>query len=235
MKSFPFETKSFAKKVIAVGLSLSTLAGAVSCKSWSREKNGALIGAGIGGAAGGYVGKSKNHTAVGVLIGAAVGGAAGALIGRYMDKQAKELQKDLPNATVERVGEGIKVSFKSGILFDYDSDNIKASTARNLDEMAQTLTKYADTKIMIDGYTDATGTEDYNQKLSERRAAAVAKYLRKGNVDRSRVDTKGFGEANPVADNTSEAGREKNRRVEIAIMANEELKKAAQKGEIAGL
>jgi outer membrane protein OmpA-like peptidoglycan-associated protein len=223
------------QKLTALGLSLTMLGGAVSCKSWSREKTGALIGIGTGAAAGGYIGKNEGHTAVGVLIGAAVGGAAGALIGRYMDKQAAELKKDLPNATVERVGEGIKVTFKSGILFDYDSDKIKPQTAKNLDEMAQTLNKYADTKIMIDGYTDATGTEAYNQKLSERRAEAVRGYLRNKNVGRDRMDTKGFGETNPVADNGTEAGREKNRRVEVAIMADEKLKQAARKGEIAGL
>ncbi len=235
MKTVSSFRNPFVQKSLAVVLCVSLVAGSVSCKSWSRERNGALIGAGIGGAAGGYVGKGYGRTAVGVLIGAAVGGAAGALIGRYMDKQAADLKKDLPNATVERVGEGIKITFKSGLLFAYDSDKINPQTQKNLDEMAQTLNKYPDTKIMIDGYTDATGTDAYNQKLSERRAGSVAQYLRKHNVDRSRVDIKGFGETNPVAENTTDAGREKNRRVEVAIMANEELKKRAEKGEISKL
>lgn len=227
--------KSAARNCTAVLLSLSVLGGAISCKSWSREKKGALIGVGMGAAAGGYIGKGYGNTAVGVLIGSAVGGAAGALIGRYMDKQARDLQRDLPNATVERVGEGIKITFKSGILFDYDSDKVKPETAKSLDEMAATLNKYDDTVILIEGHTDATGTEEYNQKLSERRAEAVARYLRKHNVKRDRMKTGGFGELKPVADNDSEAGREKNRRVEVAIMANEKLKEAARKGTIEGL
>ena len=227
--------KSATKKSVAVLLSLSVLGGAVSCKSWSREKKGALIGVGMGAAAGGYIGKGYGNTAVGVLVGSAVGGAAGALIGRYMDKQARELQKDLPNATVERVGEGIKITFESGILFDYDSDKIKPGTAKSLDEMAATLNKYSDTVILVEGHTDATGTEEYNQRLSERRAEAVAKYLRKHNVKRDRMKTGGFGELKPVADNGSDVGREKNRRVEVAIMANEELKEAARKGKIESL
>lgn len=227
--------KSATKKSVAVLLSLSVLGGAVSCKSWSREKKGALIGVGMGAAAGGYIGKGYGNTAVGVLVGSAVGGAAGALIGRYMDKQARELQKDLPNATVERVGEGIKITFESGILFDYDSDKIKPGTAKSLDEMAATLNKYNDTVILVEGHTDATGTEEYNQRLSERRAESVSKYLRKHNVKRDRMKTGGFGELKPVADNGSDVGREKNRRVEVAIMANEELKEAARKGKIEGL
>lgn len=227
--------KAAVRKGLAVVVSLSILGGAVSCKSWSREKKGALIGVGAGAAAGAYIGKGYGNTAVGVLIGSAVGGAAGALIGRYMDKQARELQRDLPNATVERVGEGIKITFKSGILFGYDSDKVKPETAKSLDEMAATLNKYDDTVILIEGHTDATGTEEYNQKLSERRAESVAKYLRKHNVKRDRMKTGGFGELKPVADNGSDVGREKNRRVEVAIMANEELKEAARKGKIEGL
>lgn len=235
MKTAFIFRKSAVQKCIAVVLSLSLLGGVISCKSWSREKKGALIGAGMGAAAGGYIGKGYGNTAVGVLVGAAVGGAAGALIGKYMDKQARELQKDLPNATVERVGEGIKITFKSGVLFDYDSDKVQATTAKNLDEMAATLNKYNDTVILIEGHTDATGTEQYNQRLSERRAESVAKYLRKHNVGRDRMKTGGFGELKPVADNGSDVGREKNRRVEVAIMANEELKEAARKGNIEGL
>lgn len=222
-----------AQKLI-VGLVAGTLLLPQSgCKSWNRQQKGAAIGVGAGAGTGAVIARlAKKNPAVGAIIGAAVGGAAGALIGRYMDKQAEELRRELPNATVERVGEGIKITFKSGILFAYDSAELTDASKQSLDEMAETLNKYPDTDLLIQGHTDNTGTDTYNQKLSERRAAAVAGYLRRENVKRSRVKTTGFGEIQPVADNTTAEGREQNRRVEVAIMANEELKKKAQRGDL---
>ncbi len=198
----------------------------------SRTKKGAGIGAGAGAAIGGVIGSRSDNTAVGAIIGATVGGAAGALIGRHMDKQAEELSRDLENATVERIGEGIKITFDSGLLFAVDSDAVNATTEDNLAELSGTLQKYDDTEILIEGHTDATGPADYNQQLSERRAEAVKRFLLQEGVDPKRITSVGYGEEQPVADNSMETGRRENRRVEIAIYANDEMKKAAKRGDL---
>lgn len=203
-----------------------------SCSKMNKTTKGGIIGAGAGGAVGGVIGNKAGNTAAGAIIGAAVGGAAGALIGRYMDKQAEELQRDLKNAKVERVGEGIKITFDSGILFDVNSDNLRSEAQTNLNELAQTLKKYDDTEVLIEGHTDNTGTEEYNQQLSEERAQSVANYLKGIGVKGGRLVTEGYGEVQPVEDNSSEMGKQNNRRVEVAIYANKKLKKAAEKGEL---
>jgi outer membrane protein OmpA-like peptidoglycan-associated protein len=161
-----------------------------------------------------------------------IGGAAGALIGNYMDKQAEELDAELKNAEVERIGEGIKITFDSGILFDFDSDNLRSASRENLRELAETLNEYKDTKILIEGHTDDIGDKSYNQELSVDRAQSVADYLKDLDIRGNRLITKGYGESQPVADNDTEAGRQKNRRVEVAIYANEELKEAAKDGRL---
>lgn len=198
----------------------------------SRTLKGGAIGSGAGAIIGGAIGSRSDNTATGAIIGAAVGGTAGALIGKYMDKQAEELEKELENAKVERVGEGIQVTMESGILFDFDSEALKASAQEELSSMASVLKEYPDTKIQVDGHTDSTGSDSYNQKLSERRAKTVADQLRAMGITADRITEKGFGESMPVADNSNDAGRQLNRRVEIGIIANEELKAAAEKGEV---
>lgn len=203
----------------------------VGCNATNTTKGGA-IGAGAGGAIGGVIGHKTGNTAVGAIIGAAVGGTAGALIGRHMDKQAEELKNDLKGATVERVGEGILITFDSGLLFDVNKSDIQTATKSNLDQLSATLKKYDDTNILVEGHTDATGDESYNKKLSDKRAASVEDYLTANGVAGSRITTKGYGESQPVADNNSEAGRAQNRRVEVAIYANKEMKKAAEKGQL---
>ena len=209
-------------------LIISLLAGAMGCAEWNRTAKGAAIGAGVGGAAGGLIGHATGNTAAGVLIGAAVGGAAGALIGNYMDKQAAEIEKDIEGAKVERVGEGIKITFNSGILFDVNKANLKNYSRTELTKLATILNKYDDTNILLAGHTDATGSEDYNLRLSQRRAHSVADYLVIQNVNSQRFSVHGYGESDPVATNDTEGGRAQNRRVEIAIWANEKLKRAAQ-------
>ncbi len=203
-----------------------------SCGKWSKTAKGGAIGTAGGAAAGAAIGAATGNTAAGAIFGAAVGGVAGATIGAYMDKQAKELEDELENAEIERVGEGIKVTFGSGILFDVNSANLKPEATQNINKMAETLKKYEDTEILIEGHTDDTGAENYNQKLSEQRAAAVSKYLRSLGVKRSRIDEKGYGEMQPKAENTTEDGRAANRRVEIAIFANEKLQEKAKEGEL---
>ena len=217
----------------ALGLVATILLSQVltGCKANNTTKGGA-IGAGAGGVIGGVIGHQSGNTAAGAIIGAAVGGATGAVIGRQMDKQAEELQRDLEGAKVERVGEGILITFDSGLLFETNSSELQSMTKSNLNELAGTLNKYDDTNILIEGHTDNTGEEPYNQRLSERRAEAVETYLTTQGVDGSRVTTRGYGEEKPVATNDTNAGRASNRRVEVAIYANEKMKKAAKKGEI---
>lgn len=198
----------------------------------SRTVKGGAIGAAAGGVLGGVIGKKAGNTAVGVIIGAAVGGTAGALIGRYMDKQAEEIRQDMKGAKVERVGEGILITFDSGLMFDYDSYDLKSATRSNLAELAQTLNKYQDTEIRVEGHTDSSGAEDYNQTLSEQRAQAVSSYLARERVATDRLFTMGYGEEQPVTSNDTNSGRQKNRRVEVAIYANKKLQKAAKRGDL---
>ncbi|WP_223651735.1 OmpA family protein [Hymenobacter psoromatis] len=204
-------------------------------KGMSKTVKGGIFG-GLGGAAGGAIlGRvigGKGGTAKGAILGAAIGGAGGALIGRKMDKQAAELRRDLDGATVERVGEGIKITFASGILFGSNSSTLTPAATGSIDELATTLQKYADTNITIDGHTDSSGSDAINQPLSQRRAQAVANELTGKGVDNSRITATGYGSSQPVADNTTAAGKAQNRRVEVAIFANEKMKKAAKKGQL---
>ena len=210
---------------LLIGLSL------VSCNT-SKTLRGGAIGAGAGGTIGGIIGSQSGNTATGAILGAAIGGTAGAAIGNYMDKQAEELQQDIEDAEIERVGEGIKITFDSGILFGFDSSDLSSEAEVNVSEMAKILKKYEDTEIIIEGHTDNKGSDRYNLKLSEDRAHAVARLLKILGVNEKRISEVGYGEEMPVAENDTELGRMKNRRVEVAIYANEELKKAAQKGNL---
>ena len=185
----------------------------------NKAQKGAIIGAGAGGAAGAVIGKATGSTARGAIIGAVVGGAAGAAIGHQMDKQAKELQYALPGATVQRVGEGIVVTFPEGLLFAFDSDNLGSSARGNLERFASSLQKYPNTRALIVGHTDAVGSGSYNMDLSERRALSAARFIATAGVDRARVGTTGRGETEPIATNDSDDGRRLNRRIEIAIYA----------------
>jgi len=201
------------------------------CKA-SKTMKGGAIGTGAGAVIGGVIGSRSDNTAKGAIIGAAVGGTAGALIGKYMDKQAEELEQELENATVERVGEGIQVTMNSGILFEFDSYALRQSAQEELQSFAKVLNEYPDTKIQVDGHTDSTGSDRYNQKLSEQRAGSVGNYLRSLGVQADRITESGFGENVPVADNSTDDGRQLNRRVEVGIVANEQLKEAAEQGEL---
>ncbi|ABC44333.1 OmpA family protein [Salinibacter ruber] len=198
------------------------------CSSLSNTEKGAIIGTGAGAAGGAAVGKAAGGTAEGAIIGAAVGGAAGALIGNRMDTKAEELDEELDNADVERVGEGIKVTFDSGILFDFDSSTLRAEARQNLTEFAESMQGFEDTKILVVGHTDAQGSEEYNQKLSDRRAESATRHLVDRGVDPSRLTSVGRGETEPVASNETEEGRQQNRRVEVAIYANEEYRERVQ-------
>lgn len=201
-----------------------------ACASMSNKERGAVIGASAGAAVGGVIGNNVGgSTAKGAIIGAIVGGAAGAIIGHQMDQQAKELAINIPGAKVERVGEGIEVTFDSGLLFDFDSDVIRADAGRNLVELARSLNKYPDSRLLIVGHTDSKGDESYNQGLSLRRANSAASYLESQSVTRTRIGTSGRGEMEPVATNDTDAGRQLNRRVEVAIYASEAYRDQVRK------
>ena len=199
------------------------------CKSMNKTQKGAVIGTAGGGAVGAIIGRVAGNTALGAIIGATVGGVSGAVIGHKMDKQAKEIESKVPGATVERQGEGIIVSFNEKILFGFDRSDLNGSAEGNLDKLVTVLKSYPDTDIEIQGHTDSKGTDDYNMKLSERRASAVANYVRGRGIAPGRVRTKGFGESAPIASNDTEAGRAQNRRVDFLITANEKMKEDAKK------
>ncbi len=198
--------------------------GASGCASMSRTEQGAAAGAGAGAVVGGLIGAATGSTAKGAIIGAAVGGAGGAVMGRRMDRQAEELESELENASIERVGEGIQITFGSGILFDFDSDRLRPQAMSNLLKLKESLDEYDGTALLVVGHTDNVGAEAYNQSLSERRARAATDYLISVGVGRDRVDVVGRGEMEPVTTNESEAGRQENRRVEVAIFASEEYR-----------
>jgi outer membrane protein OmpA-like peptidoglycan-associated protein len=217
-----------SKKIIALCVILSLVLMGMGCAEWTRTQKGAAIGAGAGAVAGGMIGHATGSTAVGVLLGAAIGGAAGAFIGNYMDKQAAEIERDIAGARVERVGEGIKITFSSGIMFDIDRAVLKDQYKEELGELATILNKYEDTNILLEGHTDSTGTEEYNLELSKKRSQSVANYLATQNVNPTRFTIMGYGESQPIASNNTAEGRSQNRRVEVAIYANEKLKKVAK-------
>jgi outer membrane protein OmpA-like peptidoglycan-associated protein len=221
--------KTLRIKVATFGIAIATLGIlATGCDSLTKTQKGAAIGAGAGGTVGAFIGKAAGNTALGAIIGGAVGGTAGAFIGRNMDRQAAEIKQTVPGATVTREGEGILVKFDSGILFDTNSSDLKPAARTNLQNLATSLQNNPQTNILIVGHTDNTGTDQYNQDLSVRRAASVKSFIASNNVANSRLSTSGKGESEPIADNNTVDGRSQNRRVEIVIVANETMKEQAK-------
>lgn len=199
------------------------------CASMNKSQKGAVIGTTGGAAVGGAIGSMSGHVGIGALIGAAVGGVGGAIIGHKMDKQAADIQKDLPNAKVERVGEGIIVEFSDKILFSVNSADLSYDSKLNLNKLNNILIKYPDTDIEIQGHTDNTGSSAYNQTLSEKRASSVSAYLTSNGISSSRLTTKGYGEEAPKYSNETVDGRLQNRNVQFLISANSVMKEAAKK------
>jgi outer membrane protein OmpA-like peptidoglycan-associated protein len=200
------------------------MTGVTGCASLNRTEQGAVIGAGTGGAIGAVIGKQTGSTARGAILGAVLGGAAGAVIGRQMDRQSQELEQSLPDAEVQRVGEGIAVTFASGILFPTNSTQILSAGQNNLAQLASSLQRYPETTVLIVGHTDARGTDQYNMQLSQNRSQSAANFLISRGIDRSRIRTEGRGESEPVASNETDTGMQQNRRVEIAIFASEQYR-----------
>jgi len=198
---------------------LLILGGTSACTSWGHRETGAVVGATTGGAVGGVIGSQTGSTARGAIIGAVVGGTAGAVIGHRMDQQARELEVEVPGAIVERVGEGIHITFASGLLYDFDSHAILPAAAQNLRNLAVSLQRYPDTQLLIVGHTDSTGGVAYNYELSVRRAESALRFLAGQGVSEDRMGASGRGEWEPLATNETEAGRQANRRIEVAIFS----------------
>ncbi|CAN5788035.1 OmpA family protein [soil metagenome] len=213
-----------------------------SCETVKRTNNrdkGAVIGAAGGAVIGGVIGNNvgnKNNTALGAILGAAIGGVAGGIIGNKMDRQAEKIKTEIPGAKVERVGEGIDVTFdennpdgsKAGVYFETNKYNISSNSKLALDKLQQIFAEYPETNILVEGHTDNVGTGEYNMGLSQRRAEAVGDYLKVAGVSSSRVIIKWYGETQPKVENTSDANKALNRRVQFVITANEKMKAEAK-------
>lgn len=228
-----------SKSVLAIA-SISIIA--ASCDATRRTSNqnkgaaiGAVGGAVIGGILGNNVG-NKNNTALGAILGAAVGGVAGGIIGNKMDKQAEKIKTEIPGAKVERVGEGINVTFdennpdgsKAGVYFATGKYNITPNSQLAIDKLEKIFTEYPETNILVEGHTDNVGTDASNMLLSQRRAEAVGTALKAGGLANNRLTVKWYGESQPKADNATAEGKALNRRVEFSITANEKMKADAK-------
>jgi outer membrane protein OmpA-like peptidoglycan-associated protein len=215
---------------------------AAGCDATRRTSNrdkgvavGAVGGAVIGGVIGNNVGNKKN-TALGAIIGAAVGGVAGGIIGGKMDRQAEKIKTEIPGAKVERVGEGINVTFdennpdgsKAGVFFETAKYNISSNSQLAINKLVKIFTEYPETNILVEGHTDNVGSEAYNMNLSEKRANAVGNALRNAGLASKRLTVKWYGETQPKLDNATPQGRASNRRVEFSITANEKMKADAK-------
>ena len=231
---------NFGKTVLFVAA--ITLA-ASSCKTvqkTNKTQRGAAIGTAGGAIIGGIIGNNvgkKGNTVLGAVIGGVVGGVAGGIIGNKMDGQAEKIKTEIPGAEVERLGEGIVVTFpdknpdgtKMGVYFDFNQSAITANSKLALDKLVKIFNEYPETNILVEGHTDDKGTDAYNLTLSQKRAEAVGNYLKTNGIAASRLSIKWYGEAQPKVDNTTDANRSENRRVEFGITANDAMKEAAKK------
>lgn len=214
------------KNLLYILVVLSLIAS--GCRATKTQK-GAAIGTGTGAAMGAVIGKTAGNTAMGAIIGATIGGAAGAIIGNQMDKQAKEIKKEVPNAEViHNPGEeGIVINFTSKVLFGFDKYSLTDKSKSAIQDLAKVLNKYPDTDLLIEGHTDSQGSDEYNQTLSENRSGSVADYLKVQGVSNTRIKVIGYGKTKPIATNETEEGRAENRRVTFVITANEKMKQDA--------
>jgi len=213
--------------LIAITLTAS-LTNCSAIQNANNKQKGAVIGATggaiLGAIIGNNVGKGGNGE-LGAVIGGVVGGTAGVLIGNKMDKQAQKIEEEIPGAQVERVDDGIVVTFDetSGVYFDTNKYNINAASQATLNKLIGVFKEYPDTNILVVGHTDSQGAEDYNMTLSKNRAYAVTNYLSQNGISQGRLTTNWFGETQPLYDNATSEGRAKNRRVNIAILPNDKM------------
>lgn len=211
--------------------------GLTSCdatRNANNKQKGAVIGAAggaiLGAIIGNNVGKGGNGE-LGAVIGGVVGGGAGILIGSKMDKQAQKIEEEIPGAQVERVDDGIVVTFdeNSGVYFATNKYDINSKSQETLNKLTGIFKEYSDTNILVVGHTDSVGADDYNMTLSKNRAYAVTNYLSGKGLSSGRFTTNWFGEQQPMHDNSTAEGRAKNRRVNIAILPNEKMINDAKK------
>jgi outer membrane protein OmpA-like peptidoglycan-associated protein len=224
--------KVISSLLIVTLVSSMLLTSCEAAKNTNKTQRGAAIGVLAGGILGAVIGNNVKggNAALGAAIGAAVGGGAGALIGNKMDKQAREIQQALPGVQVERVGEGIHLTLgENSVNFDFNKSTLTPTAKANLDKLIPVFNDYKDTNIKMYGYTDSKGSDEYNLSLSEKRADAVKDYLISSGLVGSRFTSVGQGEVDPIADNETEEGRSKNRRVEFTIIANDKMIQEAKK------
>ena len=219
------------KKTVSIVMALSLLLSCNAVKNANNAQKGGAIGAAGGAVIGGVIGNNvgKGNTALGAIIGAVVGGAAGGYIGSRMDRQAERIEEEIPGAEVQRVGEGINVTFTqdAGVYFDTNKSDVKGASAVTLDKLADIFNEYPKSNILVEGHTDSAGSEEYNWSLSQQRAESVTQYLISKGISASRFTTKWYGETQPRATNETSEGKAKNRRVELAIVASDALKQEA--------
>ncbi len=220
------------KKVSITALTVLMLVGCGTVQNANKKQKGAVIGAAGGAILGGIIGNNigdKNNSALGAIIGGVLGGVAGGYIGDRMDRQAERIENEIPGAEVTRVGEGISVVFdeNSGVYFDTGKHAIKGKSMETLQKLAGIFMEYPDSNILVEGHTDSSGSESLNMALSKKRAEAVTGFLTSKGVSITRFTTNAYGEMQPKYDNATVEGRAKNRRVELAIVANEALKQEA--------
>lgn len=221
-----------SKIILTLAVCATLFFGCDATRNANNQQKGTVIGASSGAVIGGVIGNNvgnKNNTALGAIIGAVVGGVAGNYIGDRMDRQAEKIEQEIPGAEVTRVGEGINVVFDegSGVYFDTNKFNINAKSSATLDKLAGIFKEYPDTNILVEGHTDSTGPDDFNMTLSRQRAQSVTTYLSGKGVSSGRFTTNWYGPNQPKYDNSTVEGRAKNRRVELAIIASDEMKKEA--------
>lgn len=220
------------KQSLVMFMALGLLAGCSTVRNANKKQKGAVIGATGGAVIGGVIGNNvgKGNTVLGAIIGGVVGGVAGGYIGDRMDRQAEQIEEEIPGAEVTRVGEGINVTFneEAGVYFDTNKSNVKGTSAETLNRLANIFKEYPKSVILVEGHTDSAGPDEYNMKLSQQRAESVTSYLISQGISADRFTTKWYGEAQPKADNATAEGKAKNRRVELGIIASEALKEEAR-------
>ena len=234
MKKINSYTLLFTAVITLIAMSCQTV------KKTSNQDKGVVIGAASGAVIGGVIGNNvgnKNNTALGAILGAVVGGVAGGIIGNKMDRQAEKIKTEIPGAKVERVGEGIEITFdennpdgtKGGVYFATDKYNISSNSKLALDKLQKIFNEYAETNILVEGHTDNVGTDAYNMRLSKRRATAVGNYLTAAGVSSSRFTATWYGESQPKVENNNDENKALNRRVQFVVTANENMKAEAKK------
>ncbi len=232
------KTKTHLQKLTMMALALLVIAGLTGCSATQNANNkqkGAVIGAAggaiLGAIIGNNTGKKGSGGELGAVIGGVVGGTAGVLIGSKMDKQAQQIEEEIPGAKVERIDDGIVVTFdeNSGVYFDTNKYAINADSETLLGKLGNILVEYPDTNVVIVGHTDSTGADEYNMTLSKNRANAVTNFFTQKGISAERFTTKWFGEEQPIAENATTEGRAKNRRVNLAIVPNEKMIEDAKK------